>query len=735
MSHRPWGKRNTSSWIAIGGSSAALLKAVLAAAVALCGAIVSKADDAAGATWKHPLVKATKLDSPLVEVTPFVFKDRLYRLDNWQKQWETPDSSDGVRFQEDEVRIRDLQTDRIVSIPLVGHGLGMAFVWKDRVYVFAGDWGRERKWQIDKIEMTSSGDLVNWTKPVVVLQAEATEKFFNVSVCRGQDRFVLLVESNDPTWPAFTFKYFTSGDLIHWTRVPDAIYGRDKYVGGPALYFEDGYYYTLYLQSLGRGRYETRITRSLDLVAWQDAPEGRPFVTFNPENKVHSLRPSDIRECNASDAEVCEWQGKTLVYYTGGDQHFAGDLQVAEYGGTPAELFQTFFAGTTAPASSATVDSRGIGDAVAWLESESQRMIRDCRRTMENGSAAFPPQVGIGYEAFWLRDYAYMIEGYIQGFSDKEIRDACLVFVDAQRADGACVDCVKYDGTPIYKPGYGSMGANPVADGSQFTVDVAWHTYQRLQDKELLGQIIDRLIKGMNAVPRNQETGLVHISSELPWDRCPYGFTDTVRKQGDVLFSSLLFVQASRQLGDLLETSDRPNEARQWREEAEKVSANIRQVFWDPRIGLFRAATVKCKEPDIWGSAFAVYLDVASQEQAITIARYFKNHYSEIVQNGQIRHLPGGVYWEQARERDRYQNGAFWATPTGWFVFTLDLVDPKLADRTVIDLVNDFQKRGCVEWSFGDTAQLPNYLASSTNPLPGIRKMLERRRKGGTSPR
>ena len=328
-----------------------------------------------------------------------------------------------------------------------------------------------------------------------------------------------------------------------------------------------------------------------------------------------------------------------------------------------------------------------------------------------------------------------MIEGYIQGFSDEEVRDACLVFVDAQRGDGACVDCVKYDGTPIYKPGYGSMGANPVADGSQFTVDVAWHTFQRLQDKELLGQIIDRLVKGMNAVPRSQETGLVHIRSELPWDRCPYGFTDTVRKQGDVLFSSLLFVQAGRQLGDLLEASDRPNEARQWREEAEKVSASIRQVFWDPQIGLFRAATVKCKEPDIWGSAFAVYLDVASQEQAITIARYFKDHYGEIVQNGQIRHLPGGVYWEQARERDRYQNGAFWATPTGWFVFTLDLVDPKLADGTVIDLVNDFQKRGCVEWSFGSIAQLPNYLASSTNPLPGIRKMLERRRKGGTSPR
>jgi hypothetical protein len=346
---------------------------------------------------------------------------------------------------------------------------------------------------------------------------------------------------------------------------------------------------------------------------------------------------------------------------------------------------------------------------------------------MHNGTAAFPPQVGIGYEAFWLRDYAYMLEGYSQGFHDKELRDACLLFVNVQREDGACVDCVKYDGTPIYKPGYGTMGANPVADGSQFTVDVAWHTHQRLQDRQLLRQIIDRLIKGMNAVPRNPKTGLVHITPKSPWDRCPYGFTDTVRKQGDVLFSSLLFVQASRQLAELLAVLDRAEESQQWSEEAARIEANIREVLWDGQLGLFRAATSKCRQHDIWGSAFAVYLGVTTQRQAMAIAQYFQSHYGEIVQNGQIRHLPGGAYWEQAGPRDHYQNGAFWATATGWFVYTLDLVDPKLADQTVVDLVDDFRQRGCLEWSFGETAQLPNYLASGTNPLAGIRKMLERR--------
>lgn len=303
----------------------------------------AKASSKEPSKFVNPLVKKGRLNSPLVEVTPFVFKNRLYRLENWQKQWEFPGSPEGSHFQEDQVRIRDVENDQIVSTPLIGHGLGMAFVWENRVCVFAGNWGNVKKWNITEIEMVSSQDLVHWTEAVVVLKAEPQEKFFNVSVCRGEGRFVLLVESNDPAWPPFTFKYFVSQDLVHWQPVPDAIYGRDKYVGGPALYYEGSYYYTLYLHSLGDKRYETRVTRSKDLIHWQDAPEGRPFLTFNPQHKHLPLRPAHISESNASDAELCEWKGKTLVYFTGSDQVIAGDLQWAEFDGTPRELLEHFY--------------------------------------------------------------------------------------------------------------------------------------------------------------------------------------------------------------------------------------------------------------------------------------------------------------------------------------------------------------------------------------------------------
>ncbi|MHC4521049.1 MAG: glucosidase family protein [Planctomycetota bacterium] len=369
-----------------------------------------------------------------------------------------------------------------------------------------------------------------------------------------------------------------------------------------------------------------------------------------------------------------------------------------------------------------------LSEAVTWLETEAHRIIRASKRTMADGTAAFPPQVGLGYEAFWLRDYEYTLEGSVASYSDKELLDACRLFVHKMRADGAATDCVKFDGTPIYKPGFGTLGKHPVADGSQFTVAVAWHTYRRTKNLELLREIIGPLVKTMRAVPRNPETDLVHIKPGDSQDCCPYGFTDTIGKQGDVLFCSLLYVQAARQLADLFDALSRASDAHHWRQVGRRATDSIRNVFWDSEVGLFRAATIQCREHDIWGSAFAAYLDVADAEQSKAIATYFQKHYAQIVQAGQIRHLPGGVYWEKAAcKPDTYQNGAYWATPTGWFVYTLDLVDPALADRTVIDMVRDFQAGGACEWVFATKRRLPHYLASAALPLAGIRATIARR--------
>ncbi|GAB3276792.1 hypothetical protein GCM10027347_50500 [Larkinella harenae] len=294
-------------------------------------------------TWTNPIVKQGRIGSPLVETSPFVFQDQLYLLENNQRFWDVKGAKPGDYFHEDEVRIRDLQSGQVVSVPLKNHGFGTVLVHDNRVYVFAGSYGEGKPWRrMTEISMTSSADLKNWTKPVTVLKAHAKEFFFNTAVCRGKDRFVLLYETNDPAWKPFTFRYVESDDLINWKEIPGAIYGKEKYVGGPALYYEGGWYYTLYLEDLKKG-YETRITRSKNLVTWEDAPASRPFITFDPSIRNLPLLPPGIPESNASDVELCYHRGQTILYFTGSDQSTAGDLQWATYAGTPRQLFEHFF--------------------------------------------------------------------------------------------------------------------------------------------------------------------------------------------------------------------------------------------------------------------------------------------------------------------------------------------------------------------------------------------------------
>lgn len=303
----------------------------------------SKVDMPRPPAWQSRLTNKQYLDSQLVETTPFVWRDHLYLLENWQKQWELDGDPTWDRFKEDVARIRDLDSQEIVATPLTGYAFASAFVWDDSIYVFAGDYGEGKPWRhITEIVMTKSSDMLNWSAPEVVLTAENNEFLFNTAVCHDGKRFIMLYETNDKRWPAFTFKYCESNDLVNWRLIPDAIFGREKYVGGPALYHEGGHYYTLYLHALD-GAWETRIARSTDLIHWEEAPTDRPFVTYNTARHSAFRKGTRISEVNASDAELCDWQGKTLVYFTGGDQQYAGDLQSAEFAGTPQELLESYF--------------------------------------------------------------------------------------------------------------------------------------------------------------------------------------------------------------------------------------------------------------------------------------------------------------------------------------------------------------------------------------------------------
>jgi alpha-L-fucosidase len=178
--------------------------------------------------------------------------------------------------------------------------------------------------------MFASNDLVSWKKKVVVQQEN--EHLFNSSVCAAGDRFVMAYETNDSKYVPFTVKFAVSSDLQYWTKVPDAIFGADRYAACPCIRFMDGYYYLLYLEHRQpRWFFETFVARSRNLKSWELSP-ANPVLTPGLDDGV-----------NASDPDVVEFDGKTHVYYSVGDQQNWTKLKRAVYLGSLGEFFKSYF--------------------------------------------------------------------------------------------------------------------------------------------------------------------------------------------------------------------------------------------------------------------------------------------------------------------------------------------------------------------------------------------------------
>jgi alpha-L-fucosidase len=272
-------------------------------------------------------------------------KGRLYRLENIPRAVDFDTTESYYRYHEDGFRIRDVAEDRIISIPLLNHYFAIAWVWEDKVYVVAGDY-EDRLWAIRHTIMITSEDLITWTKPKIIMEAQGEEHLFNYAVCRARGKFYMLYETDDSLWPAFTMRFCESDDGVNWRKLSENhIYGHDKYTGGPALYFDDeeDWFYILYLNALGDNMYDNRIARSRDLITWQEAPTDRPFVSPNLQRSVNDRKWPEVMERSASDLEMCEFNGKTYLYWINGNQQGATAGWEAVYDGPMNQLLRTFF--------------------------------------------------------------------------------------------------------------------------------------------------------------------------------------------------------------------------------------------------------------------------------------------------------------------------------------------------------------------------------------------------------
>jgi hypothetical protein len=365
-------------------------------------------------------------------------------------------------------------------------------------------------------------------------------------------------------------------------------------------------------------------------------------------------------------------------------------------------------------------------EQIQFLANASRWLIQGSRILAEDGTVLYTPDGKGNYRALWTRDFAYMVENAGDLIPAEEI-EACIEFtLKGQRPDGTIPDRVQPDGTAVYAAGpTGAPVGEPNLDNAAFLVisaDNFLATQAEERRQSLARKWVEKFTKGMETIPIS-ENGLVYNDPVKP--HSPYGFTDTVGKTGELLFESLLYWTACLRVGQMQALAGVPYEAQEYQQRAARVEENLGVRLWDESVGAFLAATVDCRQIDIWGNAFAIWLNFPLGERKDRVLDFLAANREGYLWQGQVRHLLQGEHWQRLLipvEVETYQNGAFWATASGWVAWALAQRNPAFARDIYNDLIGDFKSRGIYECVNEGYAKLETYVNSATNPLGAARR-------------
>jgi|GEM_PF-154431 len=363
---------------------------------------------------------------------------------------------------------------------------------------------------------------------------------------------------------------------------------------------------------------------------------------------------------------------------------------------------------------------------IAFLEDAAKKTLEGCVMKASDGTLLYTPDGKANYAALWTRDFAYMVENAGDLMAPDNIEKCIEYLIRGCRGDGAVPDHVQADGLPVYAAGAPDnlLGETGI-DNAQFLVFAVTSYLEMIAPERrapLYAKWSPHLIKGMNCIPLAAD-GLVW--NDPVKAHSPYGFTDTVGKTGELFMESLLYWRACKMLARWEGLYGSGKTRGRLTARARAIEKDIGSL-WDSKTGMFFAASKDCRQTDIWGNAFAMYIDFPLAGKRGRIVDWLVSNYDRYVWHGQVRHLPKGEYWERqlmSVEKESYQNGGFWATPAGWVMSVLNGRDPALARRMFNDLIEDFRAGGICECVNAGTRKLESYVASATNPLGAARKI------------
>lgn len=401
-------------------------------------------------------------------------------------------------------------------------------------------------------------------------------------------------------------------------------------------------------------------------------------------------------------------------------------------------------------------------DTLAFLQTTARAVLDSCSVSPGETCGAYTNTRGFrvvtpgGYPSVWVQDFTMNFSSGLLSRGDG-IRHLRLFLQSQNGCDlktlgnnvvippHAIPDHVNLDGSPVYFPGTydpeanqdGAWGRRPPTNNHY---DVIWLTHMLAQDGDAFAlltenvngkTVYERLRLAFSVPDTDPRTELVHTTSERR--AVGFIFCDSICMTGDLLMASLLRHRAAEHMRFFAETLGNTEAAEQYATLAGKIADSILPVFGDDghHGGWLKASTGISGQPDVWGSVYAIYRGVIKGNAKAQLLKVIVNALEkdgEIEFQGAIRHVPVSFSasdksaWERTiTAGNRYQNGAYWHTPTGWLIAILQERYPEHAgnvrDRWIQHLRAECGRVWeCIGWE-GTANQNPGFAPSITLPL------------------
>ena len=301
---------------------------------------------------RRPIVKHGTIAIGVVETTPVVWEGRLLRF-----EWVRNHGWGKVKSVTREVgcyRFVDMETNCPVGAEFaLDHSFGCCYAEDGVMYVIGtrGPGGGQ------VLDLFVSRDLVTWEEREI-LSFPADISLFNTSLCRGEDGYMLAIEIGG-THPAVGRPF--TGVFAHadrpdgdWQMLPmeEYVYDPSRYTACPTIRYYDGWYYIINLESAPLHRYISYIVRTRDFKNYE-LGDINPVMMFDDGDKriehpeyfsaEEIATIENAANCNNSDIDLCEYNGKTVILYSWGNQLGREFLAWAEYDGTEQEFLESYF--------------------------------------------------------------------------------------------------------------------------------------------------------------------------------------------------------------------------------------------------------------------------------------------------------------------------------------------------------------------------------------------------------